>query len=182
MASKPVLYTYFRSSCSWRVRIALALKDIDYEQKAVHLLQDGGEQHSSSYLGINPQKEVPTLEIDGHTLTQSMSIIEYLDETRGPPYLIPRDDPIKRQRVRAVSQIICCGIQPVQNLRVLQYVGDKKAEWGAHWIEKGFEGLEKMLETTAGKYCIGDDVMCYKSIVILIVYISLVRSQWLTCV
>jgi maleylacetoacetate isomerase len=99
MASKPVLYTYFRSSCSWRVRIALALKDIDYEQKAVHLLQDGGEQHSSSYLGINPQKEVPTLEIDGHTLTQSMSIIEYLDETRGPPYLIPRDDPIKRQRV-----------------------------------------------------------------------------------
>ncbi|CAI8001901.1 Maleylacetoacetate isomerase [Geodia barretti] len=156
---KPVLYSYFRSTCSWRVRIALALKGIEYEYRAVHLLKDGGEQLADSYKAINPQCEVPTLLIDGHTLTQSMAIVEYLDETQGPPYLLPRDDPHRRQQVRAVSQCVACGIQPIQNLRVLKFVGDeKKAEWGKHWIELGFNSLEKLLETTAGKYSVGDEV------------------------
>lgn len=155
---KPVLYSYFRSSCSWRVRFALALKGIEYEYKAIHLLQDGGQQHSEDYVKLNPLREIPTLEIDGFVLVSSMSIIEYLDETRGPPYILPRDDPVKRQQVRAISEIIACDIQPIQNLRVLQYVGEKKVEWARHWIEKGFQGLEKVLQTTAGKYCVGDEI------------------------
>lgn len=171
MAAKPVLYSYFRSSCSWRVRIALALKGIDYETKPVHLLQDGGEQNTDSYRELNPQCEVPTLEIDGQTMTQSMSIIEYLDETRGPPYLLPQGDPVKKQKVRAISQAIACGIQPVQNLRVLQYVGgEKKAEWGHHWIERGFKGLEQLLQGTAGRYCIGDEITMADAVLVPQVY------------
>lgn len=157
---KPVLYSYFRSSCSWRVRIALALKGIEYDYKAVHLVKDGGEQYAEDYKIVNPQCEVPSLEIDGHTLTQSMAIIEYIDETRdAPPYLLPRNDPGKRAEVRRLSQCIACGIQPIQNLRVLQYVGsDKKVEWGKYWIEYGFTSLEQLLSKTSGKYCVGDEV------------------------
>lgn len=157
--SKPVLYSYFRSSCAWRVRTALAMKGIDYEYSPVHLVQDGGQQFSDTYKALNPQCVVPTLEIDGQVLTQSLSIIEYLDETRGSPCLLPKGDPIRRQQVRAVSDCIASGIQPIQNLSVVKYVGpEKKAEWGKHWIEQGFNGLEKLLQKTAGKYCVGDEV------------------------
>ena len=88
-----------------------------------------------------------------------MAIIEYLDDTRGLPYLVPRDDPLKRAQVRATSDIIVCGIQPIQNLAVLKYVGlERKAEWGKHWIESGFDGLEASLAKTAGRYSVGDDI------------------------
>ncbi|XP_032237128.1 maleylacetoacetate isomerase isoform X2 [Nematostella vectensis] len=157
--SKPVLYSYFRSSCSWRVRTALALKGIEYEYHPIHLLKDGGEQHSDDYKKMNPIGEVPTLIIDGHTLTQSIGIMEYLDETRPDPPLLPRGDPHKRALVRQISMTIASGIQPIQNLKVLQYVGpDKKVEWGHYWIDRGFQCLEKMLVQTAGKYCVGDDI------------------------
>jgi maleylacetoacetate isomerase len=106
MAAKPILYSYFRSSCSWRVRIALALKGIEYEYKAVHLLKDGGEQFLKDYQSKNPQCEVPALEIDGVVLTQSIAIMEYLDETRGPPFLLPKDDLKKRAQVITAAQLL----------------------------------------------------------------------------
>ncbi|XP_070577370.1 maleylacetoacetate isomerase-like [Ptychodera flava] len=154
--AKPVLYSYFRSSCSWRVRIALALKGIEYETSAVNLLK--GDQLGDQYSGTNPMQQVPTLDIDGVRLTQSLAILEYLEETRPDAPILPKD-PAKRAVVRQVSEVIASGIQPIQNLSVLKYVGDeKKAEWGNYWIDKGFQSLEKILETTAGKYCVGDEV------------------------
>jgi len=169
-----VLYSYWRSSCSWRVRIALALKDISYEYKAVHLVKDGGQQLQEGYAAINPMKEVPTLLIDGVQLKQSVPIIEYLDETRSStgPSLVPRGSDAagaaKRQKVRQLAELVSSGIQSVQNLRVLKYVmsmfddvatkKEKKITWGRHWIAKGFEALEKELEQCSGTYCVGDTV------------------------
>ncbi|KAA0177433.1 hypothetical protein FNF27_01211 [Cafeteria roenbergensis] len=168
-AAKPVLYSYWRSTCSWRVRIALALKGIDYEYKAVHLLKDGGEQLKDEFAALNPMREVPALVIDGNTLTQSMSIIEYLEDTRPTAgvKLLP-GSAAERAKVRAMAQMIGCDIQPVQNLRVLKrFMAEfstqeekdaKKLEWGKWVIETGFRGLEAALSTTAGKYACGDEV------------------------
>ena len=173
-AAAVVLYSYWRSSCSWRVRIALALKGIDYEYKAVHLVKDGGQQLQDTYAAVNPMKEVPTLLIDGLTLKQSVPIIEYLDETRAGsgPALVPRGADAaaaaKRQKVRQLAELVSSGIQSVQNLRVLKYVmamfddaavkQEKKVAWGRHWIAKGFEALERELAQCSGKYCVGDAV------------------------
>ncbi|XP_015774993.1 PREDICTED: maleylacetoacetate isomerase-like, partial [Acropora digitifera] len=154
---QPILYSYFRSSCSWRVRTALALKNIDYETHAVNLLKDAHLQ--SEYKELNPMGQVPALVIDGHTLADSVSIMEYLDETRPEPPLFPRNDPFKKALVRQVCQCIAGGIQPLQNLAVQRYIGeDRKAEWAHHFINKGFQNLEKILEGTSGKYCVGDEV------------------------
>ena len=156
---KPVLYSYWRSTSPWRVRIALALKGIDYEYRAVHLLRDGGEQHKPDYAALNPQQLVPTLLIDGLELTQSIAIIEYLDETRPDVSPLLPKDAASRARVRQIVQIIASDTQPVQNLRVLQKVGDeKKMEWGKYWITMGLDALEQTLGHTAGKYCVGDSV------------------------
>ncbi|XP_033631029.1 maleylacetoacetate isomerase-like [Asterias rubens] len=156
MAGKPILYSYYRSSCSWRVRIALALKGIEHEYSAVNLLKS--EQLGETYLSVNPTGQVPALQIDSMVLTQSNAIIEYLDETRDAPSLLPKD-PKKRFLVRELSQVISCGIQPVQNLKVLRYIGDeKKGEWGHRAIKEGFEALEKLLEQTAGTYCVDDEI------------------------
>jgi len=158
MSSKPVLYSYFRSSCSWRVRIALAMKGIDYEYKAVNLLKN--EQSEDAYKQYNPQGCVPSLDINGHMMSQSLSIIEYLDEVYPDTPLLPRDSPIKRADVRRLSLLIAADIQPVQNLRVLKKAAPvtDKMEWG-HWaIENGFKALERSLDPTHGKYCYGDEV------------------------
>ncbi|CAD5123286.1 DgyrCDS11645 [Dimorphilus gyrociliatus] len=158
MATKPVLYSYFRSSASWRVRIALSLKKIDYDYKPVHLVKDGGFQNTEEYREINPMRQVPSLVIDGHTLTQSIPIIEYLDETVADgPDLLPKD-PVLRAKARALAETINSGIQPIQNLSVLNKIGETKVEWAKYWIERGFDNLEKMLEKTAGKYSVGDVV------------------------
>eukprot|EP01083_Nonionella_stella_P126790 384008_1 len=150
------LYSYWRSSCSYRVRIALSLKNIKYEYSAVNLVK--GDQAGSYSDDVNPSKMVPALVIDGHTLNQSMSIIEYLDETRPEPPLMPKD-PHSRSIVRSLTQTIGCDIQPVQNLRVLKKHGlEHKLEWGKHFIEVGFEALEKQVVKTAGKYCFGDEI------------------------
>ncbi|CAH2328476.1 maleylacetoacetate isomerase isoform X1 [Pelobates cultripes] len=154
---KPLLFSYFRSSCSWRVRIALALKDIEYDLHPVSLIKNGGEQYSEEYKKVNPMQQVPALRIDGFTLNQSLAIIEYLDETRPNPPLFPKD-PKRRAQVRMISDHITAGIQPLQNLYVLEKIGDTKLEWAQHFIIRGFQALEKMLQDSAGQYCVGDQV------------------------
>ncbi|XP_051872055.1 maleylacetoacetate isomerase isoform X2 [Pristis pectinata] len=155
---QPVLYSYFRSSCSWRVRIALAFKGIEYEQVAVNLIKDGGQQHSNSFKALNPMKQVPTLSIDGIVLSQSMAIIHYLEETRPSPRLLPTD-PKKRAQVRMISDHITSGIQPLQNLLVLQRLGEEqRLEWAQHFITNGLQALESLLQQMSGRYCVGDEV------------------------
>ncbi|KAL5008607.1 hypothetical protein ScPMuIL_014188 [Solemya velum] len=158
MAAKPVLYSYYRSSCSWRVRIALALKKIDYDYSAVNLIKDGGQQFSEDFKVKNPMCQVPALFIDKVSLTQSVPIMEYLEETRPEPAILPKD-PIERAKVRMIVETITGGIQPLQNLQVLKKIGDAgKVEWSRHWIDKGFKALEQVLRETSGKYCFGDHV------------------------
>jgi len=168
--SQFILYSYFRSSASHRVRIALTLKGIDYEYRAVHLLNNGGEQHTDDYRRLNPSREVPTLIHDGHTIGQSMAIIDYLDHVKPEPRLFP-EDAKRRALVVQACEIVNSGIQPVTNLRVLQRLGQQfKAdqqminEWVMHWLSYGFEALENFLKPHAGKYAFGDEVSaadCY---------------------
>ncbi|XP_040189589.1 maleylacetoacetate isomerase isoform X3 [Rana temporaria] len=154
---KPLLFGYFRSSCTWRVRIALALKGIEYDQKPINLIKDGGQQLTDEFKRVNPMLQVPALRIDGVTLSQSLAIIEYLEETRPSPALLPRD-PVQRARCRIISDHITSGIQPLQNLAVLKKVGDGSQEWAQHFIRRGFQALEQLLQETAGRYCVGDEV------------------------
>lgn len=158
------LYTYFRSSAAYRVRIALNLKGIDYQAVPVHLVRDGGQHRSADYLALNPQGLVPALAVDGQVLTQSLAIMEYLDETHPDPALLPAD-PLGRARVRAIAQAIACDIHPINNLRVLQYLGgtlglDQAAKdaWYRHWIETGLQAVEAMLDSDqrTGAFCHGD--------------------------
>eukprot|EP01134_Creolimax_fragrantissima_P008202 CFRG8202T1 len=155
--SKLVLYSYFRSSCSWRVRAGLEWKGLEYEYASVNLLK--GEQLDTEYSATSYAQLVPTLVHGNVKICQSIAILEYLDETFPENPLLPKDDPAKRALVREIACMIGCDIQPVQNLRILKYVGpDKKAEHGNYWITKGFEALEKKLKETSGNYCVGDTV------------------------
>jgi maleylacetoacetate isomerase len=156
------LYGYFRSSAAFRVRIALNLKRIDYEQAFVHLVRN--EQHSDAYRKLNPQQLVPTLEDGPLALTQSLAIVEYLEETRPEPRLLPAD-PAGRARVRALALAIACEIHPLNNTRVLrrlkkQFGAEDAArdDWYRHWIAVGFEALEATLARDAqtGTFCHGD--------------------------
>jgi maleylacetoacetate isomerase len=156
------LYGYFRSSAAFRVRIALNLKGLDYEQSSIHLRKN--EQRKDDYLSLNPQGLVPTLEEDGELLTQSLAIIEYLEETHPEPPLLP-GHPVARARVRSLAMAVACDIHPIDNLRVLRYLGkpmghDDKAveDWFNHWIRVGFEGIERILaeDDQAGAFCQGD--------------------------
>lgn len=153
------LYSYWRSSASWRVRIGLQLKGIAYEYRPVHLVQNGGEQHAEAYVSVNPNKLLPSLEIDGHVLSESLAILEYLDETRPEPPILPAT-PIARATARRVAESVNAGIQPIQNLRVLQYIGNEfggdKVAWGRHWITVGFDAIEQVLASCAGEYAVGD--------------------------
>lgn len=157
------LYTYWRSTAAYRVRIALNLKGLEAEQVPVHLVRDGGEQHQADYSRLNPQELVPTL-VDGrHTLTQSMAILEYLEETHPEPALLPREA-AGRARVRALAQAVACDIHPLNNLRVLQYLEhqlgvdpDRRKRWYVHWIMQGFEAIETLLQDAAtGRFCHGE--------------------------
>ena len=158
------LYSYFRSSAAYRVRIALNLKGLSYEYVPVHLLKDGGQQLAPAYRKVNPNALVPTL-VDGDlTLGQSLAIIEYLDETHPEPALLP-SDAAGRARVRAIALTLACDIHPLNNLRVLKYLKhdlkvDEAAKngWYRHWIDVGLGGLEQMLAGSdeAGRFCHGD--------------------------
>jgi maleylacetoacetate isomerase/maleylpyruvate isomerase len=156
------LYNYFRSSASFRVRIALALKGLPYEYVPVHLVK--GEHRQPPYASLSPSLLVPTLVTDaGEHLGQSMAIIEYLDETHPAPALLPRDA-LGRARVRALAQLVACEIHPLNNLRVLKYLvrelkldEETKTTWYRHWVRDGLEAFERELaRLPASTYCYGD--------------------------
>ena len=155
------LYTYFRSSAAYRVRIGLALKGLAYDSVPVHLVRDGGGQFQPGFLAINPQGQLPALETDdGAILTQSLAILEYLEETHPLPALLPAD-PLLRARVRALAQIVACDIHPINNQSVGKYLraqlgADDAAvgTWMRHWMARGFTALEKMVDSQ-GDYCLG---------------------------
>ena len=164
------LYNFFRSSASFRVRIALALKGLTYEYIPVHLPR--GDHKLPGYAGISADGLVPLLEVDSERLSQSMAIIEYLDETHPQPPLLPKD-PAGRAKVRALAQSIACEIHPLNNLRVLKYLvkqlkvdEEAKNTWYRHWVREGLESFERQLATlaqqrqqaglSASVYCYGD--------------------------
>jgi maleylpyruvate isomerase len=158
------LFTYFRSSAAFRVRIALNLKGLEAEPHCVHLVKDGGQQHKPEYRKVNPQGFVPALVDQGHTITQSIAIIAYLDETHPNPPLLPKDA-LGRARVRAMALVIACDIHPLQNTRITKYLEQElkldeaaRKRWIVHWITEGFTALETMLagDPATGKFCHGD--------------------------
>lgn len=161
MLANMKLYNYFRSSASFRVRIALELKGLSYEYVPVHLAR--GEQKQAAFASVSPDQLVPVLELDGQRLSQSMAIIEYLDETHPEPALLPADAP-GRAKVRALAQSIACEIHPLNNLRVLKYLvrelkvdDEAKNTWYRHWCREGLLAFERQLALLpAASYCYGD--------------------------
>jgi maleylacetoacetate isomerase/maleylpyruvate isomerase len=155
------LYNYFRSSSSFRVRIALHLKGLPYEYVPVHIAK--GEQHQAAYAEVSADGLVPTLEINGRRLSQSLAIMEYLDELHPTPPLLP-EAPFERAQVRALSQSIACEIHPINNLRVLKYLtqelrvtDEAKNTWYRHWVRSGLEAFERQLACLPeSTYCFGD--------------------------
>lgn len=159
------LYSYFRSSSAYRVRIALNLKGLNYDYLPVHLLNNGGEQNSDEFKKLSPKAEVPALVHDGKNLIQSMAIIEYLDEVYPQnPLLFPRDPYLKSQ-VRAACEIINSGIQPLQNLRTLQKLqvyfnvsDEEKNQWISDWVSMGLAALDQLIKPYSKNFCFGHEV------------------------
>lgn len=157
------LYSYFRSSAAYRVRIALNLKDLDYELVPIHLIRDGGQHKHADYRAINPQMRVPAIRLpNGDVLVQSLAIIEYLEDIAPNPPLLPTD-PVTRAHVRAIAQIVACDIHPLNNSGTLSYLkGPLHLEqhavdgWYAHWIVAGLEAIEAMI--APGPYAFGRQV------------------------
>lgn len=156
------LYGYWRSSASYRVRLALALKDLTYEAVPVHLLANGGQQHHPDYRCLNPQGLVPTLRTGEHTLTQSLAIMEYLEERFPKPPLLPADA-IERARARAIAHAIACDMAPLANLRVLNHLKGQHGwdqsqieGWIRHWLSEGLGAVEQLLAPSSHRFCSGD--------------------------
>ena len=158
------LYTYYRSSAAFRVRIALNLKGLAFEAVPIHLMRGPGEQHSESYSTLNPARLVPLLVDDANTVAQSLAIIEYLEDKHPMPALLPKEA-AARASVRTLALNVACDIHPLNNLRVLRYLNaplgideDRRNEWARHWISLGFTAIEHTLsqQTGAGNYCFGN--------------------------
>jgi len=164
MRDSLVLYDYWRSSAAYRVRIALNLKGLPYEQHPVHLVREGGQQRQPPYASLNPQRLVPTLLHGASVLTQSLAIVEYLEERWPQPPLLPAE-PLERVRVRSLAQAIACDLHPLNNLRVLQYLRERlgaddaaSSEWYRHWVADGLTAFESLLARAGGdsRFCHGD--------------------------
>lgn len=160
------LYSYWRSSAAYRVRIALAVKGLPYETIPKHLLRDGGEQRKADYLALNPEGRVPALADGPHVISQSLAICEYLEEIRPEPRLLP-GSALDRAAIRSMAQVVACDIHPLNNLSVLGYLraqlgADEGAvsRWVAHWIQRGFAALEQRVARAPndGRHCYGDSV------------------------
>jgi len=162
-STAPVLYGYWRSSSSYRVRIALNLKGIDFQQVPVHLVRNGGEQHQKAYKKINPLGLVPALVHDGQVVVQSLAICEYLEQAFPTPPLLPADKQ-GRARVRSIAQSISSEIQPMNNLAVMQYLKNEMGQteqavrkWYVYWVDRGFSAIESWLGSKdTGRFCHGD--------------------------
>ncbi len=157
------LYTYWRSSAVYRVRIGLNLKQVPFKNEYINLVKEGGEQHSERYRQINRNGLIPSLELDsGDVLTQSLAILEYLDETYPHPSFLSKD-PIQRAHIRAFAQSIACDVHPINNLRILRYLSDQlnisdpqRQTWYANWVNVNFTAIEQQLSRTSdGKFCFG---------------------------
>lgn len=160
--SEILLYNYFRSSTSYRVRIALHLKGLPFKYEPIHLLKDGGEQNKEPYRQINPAGGVPTLVYQGKTIAESRAIIEFLDETFPQSPLFPAD-PFLKARAKQICDHINTSMHPMGNLKVLQYLEnefgysqEQKEKWVQHWLTPALQSLEKLVKETAGDYCIGN--------------------------
>jgi maleylacetoacetate isomerase len=157
---RAILHDYYRSSAAYRVRIALNLKGVDYERRRVNLLES--EQKGDAYREVNPQGFVPTLEIDGERITQSLAICDYLDARFAEPAFVP-DDAADRAHVLAMALTIACDVHPLNNLRVLKYLSgplgqeqEARDNWYAHWVTEGFDALEALAKSRAGDFLFGD--------------------------
>jgi maleylpyruvate isomerase len=154
-----ILYDYWRSSSAWRVRLALHVKGIPFERRVVNLIKDGGEQHAADFAALNPSRQVPVLVTDdGRTIAQSMAIIGYLEDRFPAPALLPTD-PWLRARARQLAEMVNAGIQPLQNLSVLNRVeagGLDRDEWARHFIARGLASLETAAQATAGTFLVGE--------------------------
>ena len=158
------LYSYWRSTAAFRVRIALNIKQIDYQYEAVHLVKNGGQQLTDFYKSKNPQALVPALELEnGQVLTQSLAIIDYLEEKYPEVSLYPNTS-IQKAQAKAMALAIACDIHPLNNLRVLKYLKKEAWQqeqvdaWYAHWIHQGFAAIEEQLKKTAKHYCFGNEI------------------------
>ena len=171
------LYDYYRSTACYRVRIALNLKNINYEKILVHLINNGGEQHQSEYRALNPQGLIPTLDENGHCLTQSLAIIEYLDEINPNPPLLPQT-PLGRAHVRSLAMTIACDTHPLNNLRVLQRLNHQFSAdenqvnlWYHHWLQLCFDTLETRLQQyNRHDFCYGNTITLADICLILQIY------------
>lgn len=159
------LYNYFRSSTSYRVRIALHLKNLSFEYLPVHLLNNGGEQNQSDYRKLNPVGGVPTLIHDDKVISQSFAIIEYLDEAFPQTYQLMPQDPYQKAKIRQVCENINADLHPLQNLKLMQYLEKKhgyaqeqKDEWAQKWIHEALTATESILTATTGQYAFGDQI------------------------
>jgi len=157
---RPILYDYFRSSASYRVRIALNLKGLEYEQRSINLAE--GAQRDEDFRALNPQGFVPCLEIDGHFLTQSLAICDYLDAKFEHCPFVPAD-PAERSHVLALALTVACDIHPLNNLRILKYLSgplgqpqEARDEWYCHWVSEGLTALEALARPGAGAFLAGD--------------------------
>ncbi|VAW36413.1 Maleylacetoacetate isomerase @ Glutathione S-transferase, zeta [hydrothermal vent metagenome] len=158
------LYSYWRSTAAYRVRIALNIKRLEYKYEAIHLVKNGGEHYHDNYKSINPQSLVPAFATDdGQIITQSLAIIDYLEDAF-PQYALYPQEPIQKAKAKAMALSIGCDIHPLNNLRVLKYLKNHDwqqpqiDQWYAHWIQQGFKAIEQQLVASAGRYCFADEI------------------------